>query len=154
MARMTRISGMSIILRNLRGAGDKIASAVERGLVKGGRHLQRKSQEIVPVQMGTLKASAGTRNIGGKGFDADVVVLYNTAYAVFVHEDMTKAHGKEFNIKHADEIAAAAGTPAGTAKGGMFLRGENQQAKFLESPVREERRTILKMIAAEAGKVR
>ncbi len=154
MANVLRISGVSAVLRNLSNSGDKIASAVKSGLVKGGLHLQRKSQEIVPVQLGKLKASARTRNVGGEGFDADIVVSYNTEYAVFVHEDLTKAHGKEFNIKHADEIAAAVGTPLGTAKGGMFLRGENQQAKFLEKPAREERREILRIIAAEASQVR
>jgi len=145
---------MPTVLRNLKKAGDKIAVGVERGLMKGGRFIQARSMNIVPVQLGTLKASAGTRNVGGRGFDADVVVFYNTEYAVFVHEDMTKAHGKEFNIKHADAIAAAAGTPMGTAKGGMFPRGENQQAKFLERPVREDRSEVLKIVADEARKVR
>lgn len=122
MANIVRVSGLPTVLRNLRQARDKIAQATAKGLVKGGLHLQRKSQQIVPVQLGDLKNSAGTRNIGGRGFDADVIVFYNTEYAVYVHEDLTKAHGREFNIKHADEIAAAVGTPRGTAQGGMFLR--------------------------------
>lgn len=154
MANIVRVSGLPTVLRNLRQAGDKIAQATAKGLVKGGLHLQRKSQQIVPVQLGDLKNSAGTRNIGGMGFDADVIVFYNTDYAVYVHEDLTKAHGREFNIKHADEIAAAVGTPRGTAQGGMFLRGENQQAKYLERPAREERAAIIKIVAGEVRNVR
>ncbi len=110
--------------------------------------------DIVPVQLGTLKASCFVRSVGGKGFDTDIAVGYTAGYAVYVHEDLTKAHGKEFNVKHADEIAAAAGTPRGTAKGGMFPRGENQQTKFLERPMREERAGILKVIADEVRQVR
>ena len=147
-----RLSGMAVVLRNLAKSGDRIARGIERGLVKGGKHLQATSQKIVPVQMGVLKASAFTRNVGGSGAKADIIVGYTADYAVYVHEDLTKTHGKEFNIKHADEIALATGTKIGTAKGGMFLRGENQQAKFLERPAREERRTILRIVANEARK--
>lgn len=153
--------GVPEFLKKLRASKDKIAMACARGLVKGGLYLQRESQQLVPVQLGELKASAGTRNIGGQGFDADVVVFYGTDYAVPVHEDLVAqapparaAHGKFFNIKHAAEIAAAKGTPRGTAKGGMFKRGENQQAKFLEQPARELRTEILKIIAEEVRKVR
>jgi hypothetical protein len=151
---LTNVTGLENVLKNLDRANVKIGLAVARGLSKGGRVLQAASMSIVPVQMGNLKASCFTRNVGGNGFDADIVVGYGTDYAVYVHEDLTKAHGKEFNIKHAEEIAVAAGTPAGTAKGGMFLRGENQQAKFLERPMREQRTEILKIVADEARSVK
>ena len=72
------------------------------------------------------------RNIGGVGYRTDILVGFTADYAAIVHEDMTKKHGADFNIKHADEIVAAEGTKRGTAKGGMFLRGEDQQAKFLD----------------------
>ncbi len=151
---LSNVTGLEKVLKNLDRANVKIGQAVHRGLVKGGLLLQAKSMDIVPVQLGTLKASCFTRNVGGNGFAADIVVGYTTDYAVYVHEDLTKAHGKEFNVKHAEEIAAAAGTKMGTAKGGMFPRGENQQAKFLERPMREQRTTILKIIADEARSIR
>ena len=102
------------------------------------------------MQLGNLTNSKYIRNIGGVGYRTDILVGFTANYAVYVHEDMTKKHGKDFNIKHAEEIAAAQGTKRGTAKGGMFLRGEDQQAKFLERPAREERQRILKIIAREA----
>lgn len=154
MAQLLFVSGLPTVLRNLRRAVDKIGAATARGGVKAGLFLQAKSMDIVPVQLGTLKASCFCRNIGGRSFDFDVVVGYNTEYAVFVHEDLTKAHGRAFNIKHAQEIADAVGTPRGTAKGGMFPRGENQQAKFLERPMRQCRGDIIRIIATETRSVR
>jgi hypothetical protein len=60
--------------------------------------------------------------------NVSVSVGYTAAYAVFVHEDLQKAHGAAFNIKHADEIAS----------GAEHSRGPEQQAKFLEGPAREK----------------
>lgn len=154
MANLGYISGMQTVLKNLRQASVKIGQGVERGLIKGGQFLQAKSQEVVPVRFGILKASAFTRKVAGQGMSADIVVGYGTDYAVFVHENLDAAHGEAFNLKHADKIAAAAGTKAGTVKGGWFPRGIGQEAKFLERPARENRGQILDIVASEARKVR
>ena len=143
MAKILKITGLNTVIRNLTKAKGTIGTGVGRGLMKGGLHLQKKSQEIVPVDLGNLKGSSFCRNIGGRGFDTDIIVGYGSEacdYAVFVHEGLDKAHGKAFNIKYAKEIAA----------GTMPNRGENQQAKFLERPAREERRTIIRIIQREA----
>lgn len=150
MAKLTNVTGMKNVLRNLAAAKGVIGRNVGRGLKKGGLHLLRKTDKYTPVQLGNLRNSKFCRNVGGGGFDADVIVGFTADYAAVVHEDMTKTHGEKFNVLHAEEIAAAAGTPRGTAKGGMFARGEDQQAKFLERPAREERRLILKIIQREA----
>lgn len=168
MPRIMYVTGMETVLRNLGRSGDKMGLAVQRGLVKGGCLLRNESQSIVPVQIGNLKASAYTRNIGGRGFDSDIVVGYTASYAVYVHEDLTKTHGKAFNVKHADEIAKhgemstsktgreywKASDPQGRAKGMWHPRGEDQQAKFLERPVRERRLDILKIVADEVRQVK
>ena len=143
MAKILAIKGISTVMRNLGRAKGTIAAGVGRGLMKGGLHLQRKSEEIVPVDLGDLHGSSFVRNIGGRGFDTDIVVGYGSegvGYAVFVHEDLNKVHGKVFNIKYAKEIAA----------GTMKNRGEKQQAKFLEKPARDERKAIIKIIHREA----
>ncbi len=130
-------------MRNLGKANSRIAAGIARGLKKGGLHLQRKSMDIVPRDLGVLAGSSFVRNVGGRGFDTDIIVGYGSEganYAVFVHEDLNKVHGAVFNVKHAKEIAA----------GTMRNRGENQQAKFLEKPARDERRAILKIIHREA----
>ncbi len=144
MATLKSVTGMNTILRNMGKAKKTFAAGVGRGLMMGGLHLQRKSQDITPVDFGPLKASAFTRNVGGKGFATDIIVGYGSEavdYAVYVHEDLNKVHGKVFNIKYAKQIAA----------GTMHNRGENQQAKFLERPAREERRTIIIIVRREAG---
>ena len=152
MARLVELKGVDTVIRNLKKAGDTLGRGTARGLKSGGVFLERESRKIVPVQLGNLKASSFTRNIGGTGFRTDIIVGYTAEYAVYVHEDLEKAHGEAFNIKHAREIAAAAGTPRGTAKGGFFKRGKDQQAKFLEKPAREKRREILGIIHREANR--
>ena len=143
MAKILKITGINTVIRNLGKAKGVLGTGVARGLKKGGLHLQRKSDEIVPVDLGDLKGSSFCRNIGGRGFDTDIVVGYGSEacnYAIYVHEDLDKAHGKAFNIKYAKEITA----------GTMPNRGENQQAKFLERPAREERKRIVRIIQREA----
>jgi len=150
MAQLVRIDGVNTVIKNLTKVGSNLAKGTARGLTLAGHFLERESRKIVPVQLGNLKASSFTRNVGGSGFRTDIIVGYTAKYAVFVHEDLEAAHGEAFNIKHAQEIATARGTKAGTAKGGMFRRGKDQQAKFLEKPAREKRGEIIDIIQKNA----
>jgi len=162
---MIKITGMKGIISKLQKTKSKLNSSISRGLYKGGQYLQRESQKIVPRQTGNLGDNAFTRKISWD----HVIVGYPAEYAAFVHENLNAAHGKAFNVKHAAEIARAGrmtisksgrqvfkptkGKLMGTAAGGMFPRGENQQAKFLERPMRSKRNEILKIVAAEASKI-
>lgn len=148
MANIAQLHGLTKVLNNLRRSQGIINSELRVPFYRGGLFLQRKSQEIVPVQMGPLRASAFTRDMSITGLKPHVIVGYTQPYAVFVHEDLEKAHGQEFNIKYAEEIERAKGTKRGTAKGGMFNRGPNQQAKFLERPAKQYRAEIFKIIFA------
>ncbi len=157
------LKGLDQVLRNINLANKKIEHAAERGLIEAGKYLREESRKIVPVQTGKLKASAFLpRNVGGKGLKADIIVGYSGCdYGIFVHEDLVAqapparaAHGKFFNIKHAAEIATAKGTPAGTAAGGMFNRKPEEQAKFLEQPMKDNRKTILRIIANSLRKIK
>ena len=150
MAKLSRVTGLNEVLSALKGAKDLIGLRVGRGLKKGGLHLLKATDKYTPVQFGNLRNSKFIRNVGGSGYQTDILVGFTAKYAVWVHEDMTRKHGKDFNVAHAQEIATASGTLRGTVKGGMFLRGEDQQAKYLERPAREERKYILKIIAREA----
>jgi len=145
--KMFELKGLPQVLSKLKGATTDIKNDAGRGLKKGGLFLQRESQKIVPRQLGNLANSAFTRS-QGSGLQTDVTVGYTAEYAAYVHEDLDKAHGKEFNVKHADEIANAS-KKARTAAGGLFNRGEEQQAKFLETPARTKRTEMLAIIAAE-----
>lgn len=120
MASLIKIRGMSQVLGKLRKSKSTTASGVERGLKMAGHFLQRESQLIVPVRLGFLKGGAFTRNIGGRGFDADVIVGYVEDYAVYVHEDLNAQHKP------------------------------GKQAKYLEQPARQKRGEIIKIIMEEA----
>ncbi len=139
MAELVTITGLDVVLKNLKNVKPTLGVNVGRNLKRAGLFLQRASQKIVPVDKGILRASAFTRNVGGTGWKTDIVVGYTAAYAVYVHENLLAAHGRAFNIKHAAEIA--------NKKNKSFRsRGENQQAKFLERPMRLFRNEMLGII--------
>ncbi len=134
MASVVHITGVEGIREAMRAANVKLGWRVRRGLIKAGLLLQRLSQEIVPVDTGNLKNSAGSKAIG-HGWSTDVVVYYTAAYAVYVHENTMAAHGAVYNLRYPNRKS----------------RGERQQAKFLETPARVHRDELLRVIAKEAG---
>lgn len=121
MARLRDIDGVPKVIKKMRlFTNAKLAPSVERGLKDGGLFLQRESQKIVPVDLNNLRPGAETRNIGGKGFAADIAVMYFAIYSIFVHEDLEAKHKP------------------------------GKKAKYLEGPAREKRSDILKIIAQES----
>jgi len=104
MAAMIKITGIDKILRNMDRASADEGKKLEKNLKRAGLFTQRESQKIVPVDQSNLKASAGTRNIGGAGFDADVVVFYNAEYAVYVHEDLNARHKPGKQAKYLESV--------------------------------------------------
>jgi hypothetical protein len=148
---MIRMTGIQNVVAAMKAASLKIHVNIDKGLVSGGHLLQTESQRICPVYEGHLRASAFTRKI----WSGHVVVGYTADYAAYVHENLNAAHGKEFNIKHADKIAKAKSRISHRKKMGVSgvrniydrNRGENQQAKFLERPAREKKTKILHTIA-------
>jgi hypothetical protein len=153
-------TGANEVAKELDLTNKKAILGFARGLKAAGEWLLARANELVPVQFGNLKASGFVRNMGGRGLDTDVVVGYTAAYAVYVHENLEAAHGKAFNIKYAKQIAAHSRTISRgprkgqvvlpTVKSGWAPRGENQQAKFLETPMRNERQNMMDLIYKEA----
>jgi len=135
---MKRIRGAEEIIKELRAKHQSHADAMERGLKKAGLFILGKSMDIVPVDEGNLKASGFTR-AKGKGFKCEVLVGYTASYAIYVHENLEARHGQDYNDWHGEEIAA----------GILHARGENQQAKFLEQPLREFRTEYVGIIRDE-----
>ncbi len=113
---MVKVTGVSNVVRNLRAAQVLTEAQIERGLKRAGLFVQRESQLIVPILTGNLKGGANTRNVGGRGSKADIVIAYHADYAVFVHENLDARH----------------------------LPGKT--AKFLERPLREKRNQIFNII--------
>ena len=149
------VKGIGALVKNLQKTQKNIGKKVTNGLLLAGHHLMRESLKIVPVQTGHMKASYIVR----KKSPTHIEIGYESgkySYFAWVHEikNPPHAHGKEFNIKHAAEIAAAAGTPRGTAQGGMFNRKPEEQWKFLEKPLKDNHLTVLKTISNEVRKTR
>ncbi len=140
MGNVHRVKEVIVALVNTK---KQYAKGLRRGLFKAGLLLQRASQELVPIQTGVLRASADTR-AEGKGLKVAVIVSYSTEYALFVHEDLEAAHGSVFNTKYATEISNA-----GPNHKFFFNRGTNQQAKFLEVPLRKLRRRMASIVVRE-----
>lgn len=149
---LSKMTGLGSVLGRLKKVKSvRLGPGFEVGLKRAGLFLMRKSQEIVPVWRGPLRASARTMNIGGKGYLADVVVSFGAGapYAVVVHEDLNKVHGEAFNRKYAVEISNA---KTAQQKSYYFKRGKNQQAKFLEKPARIYRPQLIALIYGSASK--
>lgn len=149
MADMIKITGIKGVLSKITNTKGKLNQSISRGLVKGGLFLQRESQKIVPVDTGNLRSSAFTRKLTWD----HVKVGYTASYAAFVHENLNAVHGQAFNVKHADKIARNTERHAGKPTGTWSRRGQNQQAKFLETPARTKRTEILRIVANEASKI-
>lgn len=120
MAKMIRISGVAAMITKMGALDKKTEAGLHRGLVRAGFRLQRESQLVVPIDTANLKGSAFTRNIGGHGGKADIVVGYTAEYAIYVHEIVEAQHK------------------------------EGKQAKYLEEPARVHRDTLLKIIGEAA----
>tara|TARA_R110000751_G_scaffold152635_1_gene257750 strand:- start:5668 stop:6120 length:453 start_codon:yes stop_codon:yes gene_type:complete len=144
-----KLFGVKKLTQQLISTKTNNAKALRRGLYKAGLQLQRESMKIVPIQTGHLRASAFTRNVGSDSRPV-VHVGYTAKYALFVHEIVDNAHGADFNKKHAGKIAKA----KGKARKVWFNRGINQQAKFLEKPLRDHHVRLVTIVLREVEKGR
>lgn len=63
-------------------------------------------------------------------------------YALYVHENLEAAHGKDFNAKYAAQIKA----------GSMRNRGPNQKARFLIDPAIALENTIQRNVRADVSR--
>jgi hypothetical protein len=91
MPKKVKVEGVKQVIKRLYTIKGETAKGMERGIVKAGKHLQTKSQAVVPVDTGAHKASAYTRR-KGHGFSTQVTVGYTQDYAIYVHEDLEARH--------------------------------------------------------------
>lgn len=85
------ITGVERVLSAQRGMAKKDAGNIAAGLVKCAWILLRVSQKYVPVATGALKASGHVES-SGSGFGAKASVVYDTLYAIYVHENLNAYH--------------------------------------------------------------
>lgn len=98
------------------------------------------SIEIAPKDTEYMVDTAHIREVS----DLEKVFAYTAPYSVYVHEDLEKAHGAAFNEKYEKLIGL----------GIERARGPNEQAKFLEKPIRDPlvQRRAVKAANAEMNK--
>lgn len=162
MAISASLQGMPLVLRNLNTFQANTRRKIGAGLYRAAVLLMYQSQKLVPIQFGFLRASKFIRSqsqgAGGKNDQIPSVYLgYTSEYAIYVHENLENAHGAAFNRKHMMRILGATKSKKqvgsrtkNTVKSGLFFRGEMQQAKFLESPMRTMRKEMLEEVARTA----
>lgn len=112
--------------------------AVHRALVSITEYVLYESLKLVPIDTGDL-ANSAQAYVEGVGFNSVGVVSYSTSYAVYVHEDRSKAHGETFNARHSWEIAT----------GAERTRRPQESAKFLQIAVDNSHDVMQEMLEAE-----
>lgn len=85
------IFGVETALRAMHWKATRDGVNIAIALDKCAHILLEKSRELVPVETGALRVS-GRVVSSGAGFAARSYVSYDTPYAVYVHEDLTKYH--------------------------------------------------------------
>jgi len=116
------VVGVEDVIKNMAAVKKFLGPSAEQGLKLAGLYLQRRSQMVVPVDTGVLKASAYTRAEGSL-WSTMVFVGYTALYAMWVHENVEmKNRGKPRRPPH---------------KGNYWDPAGIGQAKFLEGPARD-----------------
>jgi hypothetical protein len=88
---MSSVVKMKGVLRMIKNAQREMPLRLIRGVKKAGLFLQRKSQQVVPVDTGNLRNTAFTRE--ATAFNVIVVTVgYTAAYAIYVHENLDAQH--------------------------------------------------------------
>lgn len=85
------VTGVEAVLQANKKMAVSDAIKIATGLKLCAEVLYRASQKLVPVETGLLKRS-GRVEVTGRGFGTRANVIYDTAYAIWVHENLTKYH--------------------------------------------------------------
>lgn len=85
------VTGVERVLRASGKARSKFAKNIADTLKKGAEIILKESQKYVPVDTGALKLT-GRVETRGVGLNAESHVIYDTAYAIFVHENVFMRH--------------------------------------------------------------
>lgn len=123
---VSRVTGVPASIRRLKQYAKYTAQGAEQGVKDAMAYLLEETLEVTPEDEGDLKESGGV-SISGRGFNTKGTVFFGgtgpaAAYAIYVHEDLTKKH--------------APGT----------------YAKFLQRTAWEKRKNISYIIADRANK--
>ena len=122
------VYGVDRVLRAFGAVKNNSGKSIAEGLQGAAMSLWRRSQVLVPVEKGDLKAT-GKVESGGRGFGAWAQVVYGgtsptgreVTYALVVHEDLSKYHEPPTQARYlADAVLQTRGSM--TARIGRSLR--------------------------------
>lgn len=136
-----RLIGEKNLIRALHRKERRYAHAMQVAVLNGATFVLRESNEVVPVDKGRLRDS-GYALRSGSGLGSVGTVGYRKDYGIWVHEDLTKAHGEAYNIKHAADIAAGNTYDYEGERRTYRPRRPQERAKFLEFAIRTKRRAL------------
>ena len=146
MARNTKLLGLDEVQRNLSDAISNIKGNVKSGVSAGGQLIKGEAQKLTPVDEGTLRLSAFSKQTGTDD-SPRATVGYTAEYAAAVHEAPMTLKGQP----RADFAQTSAGEQfgGGSGKGKYWDGGEN---KFLEKAVLRNLTPLINLIAKIAGR--
>jgi hypothetical protein len=133
----TKVKGLKELVESLKKRKYAHSKGFEEGIIKSAYFVLRKALEIVPTESGYL-ASTGNVVWTGSGFRTNAKVVFTAEYSIWVHERLDLAHGAEYNRKYAEEIAM----------GLKMMKRPQEQAKFIETPMRQFRKEIMELVRA------
>ncbi len=119
MAGMMQITGVKKVTAKLKQSKQTTLIRLRTALTNAGLYLQQLSQKEVPVDTGTLRNSAFTRDVTKPGSKViEILVGYTVGYSLHVHENVDTVHA-------------------------------NGNAKFLEGPLRKNHGKLMAMVGKE-----
>lgn len=134
-------------MRSINDAMKQLKQDLDRkarpALAEGLAVLDQASSDVIPVDLGPLKASKRI-NVTGRGLDAVGKISFNADYALRVHEDPSLLHGQAYNWAYARQIAAGSIEPYSGRP--YHSRGAQQDWKYLENPLKLNAKQILAAI--------
>lgn len=87
----SRTFGVQASIKKLRKYRELGAKGAELGVFKATEFNKRQSVKVTPIEYGDLRKSARTQYTGS-GYEKKGLITFNTDYAIYVHEDLTKYH--------------------------------------------------------------
>ena len=161
-APLVRVVNAREVVKQIKQYGRRKSKALVRGTRLAAYELLSDSQYYVPIYTGALRASGRVRTTG-RGIGTTHHVEYTASYALYVHEDLTKAHGEKFNKKYAVLIATGGDKSLRVNSAGRvinkrgrfakvkthpyyFNRRPQERAKFLEIPFRQNKAKYLRIV--------
>ena len=86
-----RVEGVEEALANLGKQIRGIKGRTRQGVEAGAQLVSRKSDEVVPIDTGSLRGSREVHS-GETAGEPWAAIVYNADYALYVHEDLEARH--------------------------------------------------------------